>query len=272
MWKFGKSRAPAIGHAIGPGYVLDLGMHVGDDTAYYLHRGYDVVAIEANPELCTSGQARFADAVKAGKLVILNVALCASTADSLEFHICDVNPEWSSLDKWRLDQIGGPMRTVKVSGTTLGHLLDTYGQPHYIKCDIEGADGEFIEQLTKTPAEKMPPFVSVEGIAGEWLQSLGHCGFDRVQLVNQAKIRRAFDPAFKFVVNGEAREWLFGGHSSGRFGGDLDPAKWISVDEALSRWNKFQEIKAADGDMTLDIWFDFHVTKSATLDGLRDAG
>lgn len=39
-------------HASKNGYVLDLGMHVGDDTAYYLRRGFNVVAVEANPELC----------------------------------------------------------------------------------------------------------------------------------------------------------------------------------------------------------------------------
>jgi len=29
--------------------VYDVGMHTGQDTAYYLFKGYDVVAIEANP-------------------------------------------------------------------------------------------------------------------------------------------------------------------------------------------------------------------------------
>jgi FkbM family methyltransferase len=250
-------------------YILDLGMHVGDDTAYYLHRGYNVIAVEANPELCASAGKRFDPDIKSGRLQILNFALCASTTDSLEFHICDLNHEWSSLEKWRIEAIGGPMRTVRVPGIVLQSIVDKFGVPHFIKCDIEGADGEFVAQLLKTPAALAPDFVSVEGINGEWLSALGAYGYDRVQLINQAKIRRAFDPAFKFTVNGEPREWTFGGHSSGRFGADLDPAKWLSVDEALSRWNKFQEIKFADPDMTLDIWFDFHVTKSSTLNTAR---
>ena len=32
--------------------IFDLGMHNGDDTAFYLSRGFNVVALEANPALC----------------------------------------------------------------------------------------------------------------------------------------------------------------------------------------------------------------------------
>lgn len=38
-----------------PALVIDVGMHNGDDTAYYLHRGYRVVAIEANPAWVVRG-------------------------------------------------------------------------------------------------------------------------------------------------------------------------------------------------------------------------
>jgi hypothetical protein len=39
----------------GPGvpsaFIMDVGAHNGDDTAYYLHRGYRVVAVEASPDV-----------------------------------------------------------------------------------------------------------------------------------------------------------------------------------------------------------------------------
>ena len=34
-----------------PRLIYDVGMHNGDDTAYYLRRGFRVVAIEPNPAL-----------------------------------------------------------------------------------------------------------------------------------------------------------------------------------------------------------------------------
>ena len=35
--------------------IYDIGMNNGDDTAFYLIRGYRVLAIEANPELAEAG-------------------------------------------------------------------------------------------------------------------------------------------------------------------------------------------------------------------------
>jgi hypothetical protein len=52
----------------------------------------------------------------------------------------------------------------------------------------------------------------------------------------------------------------------GNVGLDLDPSKWLPIEEVASRWSKFEELKSIDPDMTLDNWFDFHVTKSKTLD------
>jgi FkbM family methyltransferase len=251
-------------------YILDLGMHVGDDTCYYLARGFNVIALEANPQLCQSAQHRFKDEISKGRLVIINAALCPAVTSSVEFHICNVNLEWSSLEKWRIEQIGGNLETIKVPGITLNSVLSDYGQPHYIKCDIEGADGDFVDQLIQLPSNQKPQFVSVEGIAINWLLSLGEFGYDRVQLVSQARIRRAFDPPFKFTLDGREYTWTFGGHTSGRFGFDLNRDKWISVDEASQRWLVFNELKVADPDMTLDNWFDFHVTSSATLASIVD--
>jgi FkbM family methyltransferase len=247
------------------GYVLDLGMHMGDDTAYYLHRGFNVVAVEANPELTRLVQEKFHDQIQAGSLAILNYALTAPHSGDLEFHICDANLEWSSLERWRVESTGHLARIVRVPGILLEEIIKEYGKPHYIKCDIEGADGEFIAQLGRLAREELPAFVSIEGIEIEWLRDLARMGYDRAQLVNQARIRRGLEPPLAFSLGGEQRSWTFSGHSSGPFGTDLDVGRWISIDEAVARWLKFLELQLADPQMTLDIWFDFHVTTSQAL-------
>jgi len=240
-------------------------MHVGDDTAYYLHRGYRVVSVEANPSLADHGKMRFSQEISDGNLHIINRALSSREDDVLEFYIAEANSEWSSLQKWRVEQTGNAI-PVHVKSITLSKIMEEFGVPYYIKCDIEGADADFVEQLSKLPSEELPPFVSVEGIALQWLESLASAGYDRVQLVSQAKIRRGFDPVFKFISSdGVDREWKFLPHSSGKFGHDLELTKWISVPEAIRRWSMFQELKGLDADMTLDNWFDFHVTKSHTI-------
>jgi FkbM family methyltransferase len=185
------------------GYVLDLGMHVGDDTAYYLHRGFNVVAVEANPELCRLANQKFENELGDGSLVILNYALAAPHSEDLEFHICDANLEWSSLERWRVESTGHPARVVRVSGILLEDIIKEYGTPHYVKCDIEGADGEFIAQLGRSSRYDLPAFVSTEGIDIEWLRDLARMGYDRAQLINQARIRRGMDAEFVFSVGGE---------------------------------------------------------------------
>ena len=37
-----------------PKLVYDVGVHRGDDTAYYLHKGFRVVGVEANPAMAAT--------------------------------------------------------------------------------------------------------------------------------------------------------------------------------------------------------------------------
>ena len=55
--------------------IFDFGMHDGSDTAYYLRKGFRVVAVEANPELVAAGQSRFRAEIAEGRLTIVNKAI-----------------------------------------------------------------------------------------------------------------------------------------------------------------------------------------------------
>ena len=55
--------------------IYDVGMHNGDDTAYYLAKGAHVVAIEANPDLCALAEERFKKEIGQKFLEILNCAV-----------------------------------------------------------------------------------------------------------------------------------------------------------------------------------------------------
>src|SRR5262249_5480686 len=49
-----------------PGLIYDVGMNNGDDTAYYLRRGFRVVAIEPNPALVATACERFRREIETG--------------------------------------------------------------------------------------------------------------------------------------------------------------------------------------------------------------
>src|SRR6185503_8538306 len=55
--------------------VYDVGLYDGTDTAYYLSRGYRVVAVEANPQMVARAQERFAESIDAGRLTIVPVGI-----------------------------------------------------------------------------------------------------------------------------------------------------------------------------------------------------
>lgn len=71
--------------------VYDVGVHNGDDGAYYLDRACRVVGIEANPLLTAVLQDRFASAVREGRYVLLPIGVAEVEGEAL-FWVCDDNP------------------------------------------------------------------------------------------------------------------------------------------------------------------------------------
>jgi hypothetical protein len=53
-----------------PQLIYDVGMNNGDDTAYYLQRGFRVLAIEANSDLVANAATRFAREIGTRRLML----------------------------------------------------------------------------------------------------------------------------------------------------------------------------------------------------------
>lgn len=51
-----------------PDLIFDLGMHHGHDSEYYLKKGFQVVAVEANPLLCARATAGPGASPRSGNL------------------------------------------------------------------------------------------------------------------------------------------------------------------------------------------------------------
>jgi hypothetical protein len=70
--------------------VYDVGMNNSDDCEYYLMKGYQVVAIEANLELCRLASLRFAREISEERLSIVNIGVGAQP-ERLSFYIHKTN-------------------------------------------------------------------------------------------------------------------------------------------------------------------------------------
>ncbi|KJC62754.1 hypothetical protein UP10_00825 [Bradyrhizobium sp. LTSPM299] len=55
-----------------------MGAHEGEDTEFYLKKGFCVVAVEAMPEFCESISNRFPEYVHSGTLSVVNLAVSNS--------------------------------------------------------------------------------------------------------------------------------------------------------------------------------------------------
>ena len=88
-----------------PKLVYDVSMHRGDDTAYYLHKGFRVVGVEANPAMAVHLRDRFKSEIATGALQLLEVGV-AEVEGELDFWVCDAVTEWSSFNEKKAG-IGG---------------------------------------------------------------------------------------------------------------------------------------------------------------------
>ncbi|AEV98518.1 hypothetical protein A4D02_21800 [Niastella koreensis] len=139
--------------------VYDIGAHHGDDTAWYLAKGYRVVAVEANPLLAEELEQHFSAAIKAGNLIVLNVAVAEKDNDWIFFYVS--RDDWrSSATKNLAEREAAIDQTVELASTTLAGLFEKYGTPYYCKIDIEGNDAVAIRSLAGKTSQ--PRYISCE--------------------------------------------------------------------------------------------------------------
>ena len=220
--------------------IIDVGMHDGTDTAYYLAKGFRVVAVEANPALVTAAEDRFSAEIGRGQLTIVAAAI-AETRGSVPMAVADDMTIWSSIDPGFIQRnIGVDYRYVEVPTITFSDVLAEHGVPYFLKVDIEGNDMLPIWALHEVDAR--PRFVSIESsVTGhkpefadvfEELTRLCTLGYRRFKYINQGRLSRIKLP--REPREGAYVDFRFEGHSSGPFGRET-PGRWLTAREALAR-------------------------------------
>lgn len=232
--------------------VFDVGMHLGEDTAFYLAKGYRVVGFEADPGLAARCRARFDEPIRQGRLEIVEGAIApAERGPRVPFYASSlsvwgtVEPQWAA----RNDRLGARSRRLDVPRVDLAAQFAARGTPHYLKIDIEGMDRHVLETLAGL--DERPRYLSIESdkvrfdaLADE-LALLRALGYDRFKVVQQRDIPGATIPTLDLL--GRPMRFTFPKHSSGPFGDDiLQP--WIDHDAALARYREVFDDYARFGD------------------------
>ncbi len=223
--------------------VFDVGMHKGEDTAYYLAKGYRVVGFEADPELAAACAARFAGE---GRLSIVEGAITASSEPSVRF-FRHPNSVWGTVDAGRAEGNlhGGESQPIEVPSIDFAAVLRETGTPAFVKIDIEGAGLHCLEALGERP--ERPDFVSIEASHGSWpdlqreLSLLDRLGYSRFAVIQQATI-----PSTEIetrALDGAPLRYRFEPDSSGPFGPDLP--EWLSREQAERRYRRINRVQRA---------------------------
>src|SRR5687768_9038758 len=91
--------------------IFDVGMHRGEDTEFYLRKGFRVLAFEANPALVESATRRFRYFIDGGQLkivagAIVDPELLRTGQRTVNFYRNDrlsvfgtVDPTWASRNE-----------------------------------------------------------------------------------------------------------------------------------------------------------------------------
>jgi len=235
--------------------IYDLGLHTGKDAEFYLRKGFDVVAVEANSRLAHSTGERLANYVSAGRLKIIEKAIWHEDDQEVPFFVNDEKDDWSSLFKGESEKGVSTSREIRVTTITLAQLFARYGVPYYMKCDLEGGDMLVAQHLIRQ-SEK-PQYVSFEITKLDILGALQLAGYKKYQLVNQSYNHFTQPP-------NPAREGIFvdarfDGHSSGLFGRDLPTEAWVGFEEIAKIYVDFMDLRRRHG-LLVRGWLDIHAT------------
>ena len=209
--------------------IYDLGANTGLNIPYFLLKAEKVVAVEANATLAKVMEERFASEVASGRLVVVNRAVTShkgAASGHAPFYSYrgekETGHQWSSLER-------PAMRTtefveVDVQLTHPEEIFGTYGEPHYVKIDIENHDVVVLRDILAR--RQPPPYLSVEAhdprVLGLLLLEEELTGF---KIVRGKHVSEDFADLLISTKDGP-RRLSFPHHSAGPFGDDI-PGPWI---------------------------------------------
>lgn len=198
----------------------------------------------------------FGDAIRNGRLVVVNAALSGCEQSSLGSGRA---PNTRSVDFWindrstDLSRVGTPpdvnsgsWHRVAVSAVRLLDLVNRHGPARYVKVDLEGHDSVVLNELFDSG--ELPDFVSSELHSISPFCALVTAGYTSFNLVDGPTVSTRFRGLPIRTLEGLCNH-AFPYGSSGPFGSDI-PSPWLSADDA------FEELRILGRG-----WLDVHATK-----------
>src|SRR4029450_4220105 len=147
--------------------IYDVGMHKGEDTEFYLRKGFRVIAFEANPELIGLCRVRLRRFIDQAQLKIVEGAIVDMDAieagqKRVRFYKNHQDSVWGTVcADWaeRNSRLGTTSSVIEVDVINCVDAMQENGVPHFLKIDIEGADMVCLKALRHF--QERPDYVSI---------------------------------------------------------------------------------------------------------------
>ena len=204
--------------------IYDIGSNNGDDIPYYLLKSDFVVAVEANPDLCKLIKERFKKEIEQEKLIVEN---CVVTNDfnlkEVSFYVHKTNHVLSRFPK--------PLKIenyneIKLPSKNILEIIKNYGDPYYIKIDIEHSDYLILKEILTNKI--IPPYISCESHSIEIFTTLLSFGnYKSFKLVDGATVPKRYQN-YEISTNNGKQNYSFPTHSAGPFGNDIS-GPWMTA-------------------------------------------
>jgi FkbM family methyltransferase len=217
--------------------IIDVGMHVGKDTQFYLDKGFRVVAVEARPDFVAQNRVTFKSYIDDGRLEIVHGAV-SDRAGTIPFTIFPDQDDWGTCDPHYTQLYLGRKKrydVIDVPAVRFDDILRRVGIPYYLKIDIEGSDLLCVKALHGF-AER-PAYVSAEVATTGFdrpFETIAHLyvlGYRRFKVVNQALFsrRRCPHPPREGSFVDASFDWQM----TGPFGEEA-PGAWNDAERTLA--------------------------------------
>lgn len=207
--------------------IYDFGANNGDNLPYYLLKADLVVAVEANPALCEIIKSRFPSEISEKKLIVLNYVL--TTLNKFEKNVdFYIHKKDHVRSQFLLPENLTDFDKVALPSIDVLSIIETFGQPFYIKIDLEHYDQFILKELFLNNI--FPPYISAESLSIEvfaTMVALG--GYQAFKLVDGETIHSRYVDRKVITRDGEITHHSFNYHSAGPFGSDID-GPWMTAE------------------------------------------
>lgn len=135
--------------------AFDIGCYNGDSTEKILQYYDKIICVDANPNAISEIKKKFKD-----NKSIKIIHGCISNKNNNETFFISSHPIWCSCIKEIAKRDKQILNIIEVPSLNIVNIIDKYGCPDYLKCDIEGYDIILLNQLMNS--NYRPKYISCE--------------------------------------------------------------------------------------------------------------